>query len=221
MFLQKGTVEQKLQKKANFSCIAHLAHPLTSCQTSTSPPLLPIHAFPELDSRASDHFPIPFTLFAYLLLGKLQFSSVQSSRSAMSDSLQPHGPQQTRPPCPSPTLGVSSNWWPLSWWCHSTILSSVIPFFSCLQSFPASRSFPMSQLFASGGQSIGASASASVIPMNTQEWPPLGWTGCVSLQSKGLSRVFTNTTVQKHQFFSTQLSLKSNSNIDTWLLEKP
>ena len=135
------------------------------------------------------------------------FSSAQFSRSVMSDSLRPQGLQHARPPCLSPTLGVYSNSCPLSWWCHPTISSSVISFFSCLQSFPASGSFQMSQLFASDGQSIGVSASTSVLPMNTQDWSPLGWTGWISLQSKGLSRVFSNTIVQKHQFFSTQLSL--------------
>ena len=124
----------------------------------------------------------------------------------MSDSLRPHEPQHARPPCPSSTPRVHPNPCPLSRWCHPTISSSVIPF-SCPQSFPASGSFPMSQFFASGGQSIGVSASASVLPMNIQDWFPLGWTGWISLQSKGLSRVFSNTTVQKHQFFSVQLSL--------------
>ena len=135
------------------------------------------------------------------------FSSVQFSRSVMSDSLRPHEPQHARPPCPSPTPGVYPNSCPFSRWCHPTISSSVIPFSSCLQSLPASGSFQMSQLFASGSQSIGVSASTSVLPMNTQDWSPLEWTGWISLQSKGLSRVFSNTTVQKHQFFSTQLSL--------------
>ena len=133
---------------------------------------------------------------------------VQFSRSVMSDSLQPHRQQHTRPPCPSPTPGVYPNSCPLSRWCHPTISSSVIPFSSCLQSFPASGSFPVSQFFASVLiQSTGVSASASVLPVNTQDWSPLGWTGWISLQSKGLSRVFSNTTVQKHQFFGAQLSL--------------
>ena len=135
------------------------------------------------------------------------FHSVQFSRSVMSYSLQPHEPQHTRPPCPSPTPGVHQNPCPLSLWCHPTISSSVIPFSSCPQSFPASGSFPKSQLFASGGQRIGVSASTSVLPMNTQDWSPLGWTGWISLQSKGLSRVFSSSTVQKHQFFGAQLSL--------------
>ena len=114
----------------------------------------------------------------------------------MSDSLQPHELQHVRPPCPSPTPGVHPNSCPLSWWCHPSISSSVIPFSSCPQSFPASGSFQMSQLFASGDQNIGVSASISVLPMNTQDWSPLGWTGWISLQPKGLSRVFSNTTVQ-------------------------
>ena len=133
--------------------------------------------------------------------------SVQFSHSIVSDSLWPHGLQHARPPCPSPTPGVYSNSSPLSRWYHPTISSSVVPFCSCLQSFPASGSFEMSQLFSSGGQSIGVSASTSVPPMNTQDWFPLGWTGWISLQSKGLSRVFSNTTVQKHQLLGSQLSL--------------
>ena len=136
-----------------------------------------------------------------------KFSSVQFSCSVVSDSLQPHELQYTRPPCPLPTPRVYSNPCPLSRWCHPTVSSSVVPFSSCPQSFPASGSFPMSQLFAWGGQSIGVSASTSVLPMNTQDWSPLGWTGWISLQSKGLSRVFPNTIVQKHQFFGAQLSL--------------
>ena len=147
--------------------------------------------------------------------------SVQFSCSVVSDPLRPHGLQHARPPCPSPTPRVYSNSRPLSWWCHPTISSSVVPFSSHLQSFPAPRSFPVSQWFTSGGQSIGVSASTSVLPMNTQDWSPLGWTGWISLQSKGLSRVFSNTTIQKHQFFSAQLSLYSNSHIHKWLLEKP
>ena len=129
--------------------------------------------------------------------------SVQFSCSVMSDSL-PHEPQHTRPPRPSPTPGVHLNSCPLSRWCHPVISSSVVPFSSCPQSFPGSGSFPMSHFFASGGQSFGVSASTSVLPMNTQDWAPLGWTGWISLQSKGLSRVFSNTTVQKHQFFGAQ-----------------
>ena len=148
------------------------------------------------------------------------YPQFQFSRSVVSDSLQPHEPQHARPPCPSPTPGICPNPFPLCWWCHPTISSSVVPF-SCPQSFPASRSFQMSQLSASGGQSIGVSASTSVPPMNTQDWSPLGWTGWISLQSKGLSGVFSNTTVQKHQFFGAQLSSQSTSHIHTWPLEKP
>ena len=146
--------------------------------------------------------------------------SVQFSRSVMSSSLRPHEPQHARPPCPLPTPGVHSNSRPSSQWCHPAISSSVIPFSFHLQSFPASGSFQISQ-FLSGGQSIGVSASASVLPMNIQDWFPLGWTGWISLHSKGLSRVFSNTTVQKHHFFGTQLSSQSNSHIHMWPLEKP
>ena len=135
------------------------------------------------------------------------FSSVQSSRSVVSYSLWPHESQHTRSPAPSPTPGVYPNSCPLSRWCHPAISSSVVPFSSCSQSFPASGSFQMSQLFPWGGQSIGVSASTSVLAMNTQDWSLLEWTGWISLQSKGLSRVFSNTTVQKYQFFGAQLSL--------------
>ena len=137
----------------------------------------------------------------------IQLSSAQFSHSGVPDSLRPHGSQHARPPCPSPMPRIYSNSCSLSRWCHPAISSSVVPFSSCLQSLPASGSFPMSQLFTWGGQSIGVSALAAVLPMNTQDWSPLGWTGWISLQSKGLSRVFSNTTVQKHEFFSAQLSL--------------
>ena len=147
--------------------------------------------------------------------------TVQLSRSAMSDSLQPYESQHARPPCPSPTPRVHPNSCASSWWYHPAISSSVVPFSSCPQSLPASESFPMSQLFAWGGQIIGVSASASVHPMNTQDWSPLGWIGWISLLSKGLTRVFSSITVQKHQFFTTQLSSQSNSHVHTWLLEKP
>ena len=147
--------------------------------------------------------------------------SVQFSCSVVSDSLRPHGLQQARLPCPSPTPEAWSNSCPLSWWCYPTVSSSVIPFSSCLHSFPASGSFPMGQFFTSGGQSVGVSVSVLVLLMNSQGWFPLGWTGWISLPSKGLSRVFSNTTVQKHQFFDAQLSLWSNSHIHTWLLDKP
>ena len=141
----------------------------------------------------------------------LNNSSVQLSCSVMSNSLQLHELQNARLPCPSPTPRACSNSCPSSWWCHPTFLSSDVPFSSCLQTFPSSgkwvSSFQMSQFFTSGSQSIGVSASISVLPMNIQDWSPLGWTGWISLQSKGLSRVFSNTTVQQHQFFGTQLSL--------------
>ena len=146
----------------------------------------------------------PLTVF--LCSSMLSFLWLNFS-SVMSDSLWPHGLQHARPPCASPTPGVYPNSCPLSQWPHPTISSSVIPFSSCPQSFPSSGSSQMSQLFTSGGQSIGISDSTSFFPMNTQDWSPLGWTGWISLQSKGLSRVFSNTTVQKHQFFSTQFSL--------------
>ena len=147
--------------------------------------------------------------------------SPQFSRSVMSNSLQPHESKHTRPPCPSPTPGVHPDSCPSSQWCHPAIYSSVLPFSSCPQSLPASESFPMSQLFTWGGQSTGVSALPSVLPKKSQGWSPSEWTGWISLQSKGLSRVFSNTTVQKHQFFGTQLSSRSNSHIHTWPLEKP
>ena len=143
-------------------------------------------------------------IFFFFLNG---ISLVQFSLSVVSDSLRLHGLQGTRPPCPLPTPRAYSNSSPSHLWCHPTISSFVVTFSSYLQSFPASGSFPMSQFFASGSQSIGVSASASVLPMNIQDWFPLEWTGWISLQSKGLSKVFSNTTVQKHQFFGTQLSL--------------
>ena len=151
------------------------------------------------------------------------FISVQFSCSIMSDSLRPHGLQHSRLPCPKTSTGACSNSCPLSWWCHPPISSSVIPFSFCLQSFPASRSFPVSQFFPSGGQSIGTSTSASVLPMNIQDWFPLGLTGLISLQRtlKGLSRVSSNITVQRHQFFGAQPSLRFNSHIHIWPLEKP
>ena len=147
------------------------------------------------------------------------FSSVQSLSPVR--HFATHELQHARPPCPSQTPRVYSNSCPSSRWCHPAISSSAVPFSSCPQSLPASGSFPMSQLFSWGGQSIGVSVSASVLPMNTQDWSPSGKTGWISLQSKGLSRVFSNTTVQKHQFFGAQLSSQSNSHIHTWPLEKP
>ena len=195
---------------------------------------LPLYISPELSSSlqaAGTHSPWAFLepISDWLGAPRKDFwrlylcniSSVQFSRSVMSSSLWPHGLQHTRPPCPSATPGVYSNSCPLSQWCHLTILSSVIPFSSSPQTFPPSGSFQMSQFFASGGQSIGVSASTPVLPMNTQDWSPLGWTSGISLQSKGLSRVFSNTTVQKHQFYSTQLSSQSNSHTYTWPQEKP
>ena len=143
------------------------------------------------------------------------------SHSIVSNSLWPHGLQHSMIPCPSPSTGACSNSCPLNWWCHPTISSSVVPFYSFLQSFPASGTFLMNWLFVSGGQSTGASASASDLPMNTQDWFSLWLTALISLQSKGLSRVFPNTTVQKQQSFGSQPSLWSNSHIHTWLLEKP
>ena len=152
--------------------------------------------------------------------GILQFSSVQFI-SVVSDSLRSHELQHTRPACLSPTPRVHSNSCPSSQWCHPAISSSVVPFPSCPQSFPASESFPMSQLFVWASRSIGVSALASVHPKNIQGWCPLGWACWISLQSKGLSRVFSNTTVQKHQFFGAQPSSQSNSHIHTWPQEKP
>ena len=149
------------------------------------------------------------------------FSSLQFSHSVVSDSLRHHESQHTKSPCPSSTLRVHLNSCASSQWCHPAISSSVVHFSSCPQSLPASKSVLMSKLFAWGGQRIGVSASASVLPMNTQDWSPLGWTGGISLQSKGLSRVFSNTTVQNHQFFGAQLSSQSNSHIHTWPQEKP
>ena len=151
----------------------------------------------------------------------LIFSSVQFSRSVVSDFLRPHESQHARPPCPSPTPGVHSDSRPSSQWCHPATSSSIIPFSSCPQSLPALEPFPMSQLFTWGGQSTGVSALASFLPKKSQGQSPWEWTGWISLQSKGLSRVFSNTTVQKHQFFGVQPSSQSNSHIHTWPQEKP
>ena len=151
----------------------------------------------------------------------VQIRSHQISRSVVSNSLQPHESQHGRPPCPSPTPGVHSDSRPSSQWCHPAISSSVVPFSSCPQFLPALESFPMSQLFAWGGQSTGVSALVSFLPKKSQGWSPSEWTGWISLQSKGLSRVFSNTTIQKHQFFGVQLSSQSNSHIHTWPLEEP
>ena len=150
----------------------------------------------------------------------IRFSSVQFSRLVVSHSLQPHESQHARPPCPSPTPRVHPDSHPLSQWCHPAISSFVVPFSSCPQSLPASESFPMSQFFTGGGQSTGVSALASFLPKKSQGWSS-EWTGWISLQSKGLSRVFSNTVLQKHQFFGAQLSSQSNSHIHTWPQEKP
>ena len=161
-----------------------------------------------------------FTLLPYII-ASLHISSFQFSDSVVSDSLRPHELQHARPPCPSPTPGVHPDSHPSSQWCHPAISSSVIPFSFCPQSLPASESFQMSQLFAWGGQSTGVAALASFLPKKSQGWSPSEWTGWISLQSKGLSRVFSHTTVQKHQFFSAQPSSQSNSHIHTWPQEKP
>ena len=153
-------------------------------------------------------------------LKQLEYSA-QFTCSVVSDSLWPHESQHARLPCPSPSPGVHSDSGLSSQWCHPASSSSVIPFSSCPQSLPASESFLMSQLFSWGGQSTGVSALASFLPKKSLGWSPSEWTGWISLQSKGLSRVFSNTTVQKHQFFSAQPSSQSNSHIHTWLLEKP
>ena len=176
-------------------------------------------------------FPLKFWWWAFVIVPyycdcepecslSVKYQSDQISRSVMSDSLWPHKLQHARPPCPSPIPGVHSDSRPSSQWCHPAISFSVVPFSSCPQSFPASGSFPMSQLFAWGGQSTGVSALASFLPKKSQGWSPSGWTGWISLQFEGLSRVSFNTTVQKHQFFSAQFSLESNSHIHTWPLDK-
>ena len=189
--------------------VLQLSHPYTNIEKTT---VLTIQTF--VSKVMSPLFNMPSRLVIaflqrskHLLTSWLQSPSVQFSHSVLSDSLWPHGLQHARPSCTSPTPGVFSNSCPLSRWCCPTISSSVLPFTSLLQSFPASGSFQMSQFLPSGGQSIGVSASASVLPVNIQDWFPLGWTGWISLKSKGLSRVFSNTTVQKHKVFSAQLSL--------------
>ena len=187
----------------------------------------PMHTSVDFDGSKvmwenSDPIKMSHAMFANSIIGVvLIYVTVQFSCSVMSDSLRPHELQHTRPPCPSPSPGVHSDSQPLSWWCHPAISSSVVPISSCPQSLPASESFPISQLFAWGSQSSGVSASASFLPKNTQDWSPSEWTGWISLQSKGLSGVFSNTTVQKHRFFSAQLSSQSNSRIHTWPQEKP
>ena len=183
--------------------------PQALCTNSSSTEIIPADCYFIWNTIFSDKFPWPFleTRLPSPPLLSDQFSSVQFSYSVMSNSLRPHGLQHARPPCPSPTPGAYPNSCPFSWRCRQTISSAVVSFSFCLQSFPAWGSFPVSQFFAWGGQSVGVSASTSVLPMNTQVWYPLGWTGWISLQSKGLSRLFSNTTVQKHQFLGTQLSL--------------
>ena len=160
-----------------------------------------------MNSDIKSRYPCLVPYLKYMNVKNFNCFVVFSSVTQSYPTLQPHGLQHARPPCPSSTPRVHPNSCPLSCWCHPTISSSAIPFSSCPQSFPASGSFQMSQFFISGGQSIGVSASISVLPMNTQDWSPLGWTGWISMQSKGLSKVFSNTTVQKHQFFDAQLSL--------------
>ena len=174
-----------------------------------------------IPSRLLRSLGVPKEIGVWNCQGGRKFSSVQFSRSVMSDSLRPHESQHARPPCPSPSPRVHSDSHPLSPWCHPAISFSAVPFSSCLQSLPASESFPMNQLFPWGGQSTGVSALASFLPKKSQGWSPSEWTGWISFQSKGLSRVFSNTTVQKHQFFSVQLSSQFNSHIHTRLLEKP
>ena len=192
--LSMGFSRQEYWSGFPFPSPGHLLDPGIE-QTSPSLQVDSFFFFLQVDSLPQSHH------------GILQFSSVQFSPSVVSGSLRPHELQYTRPPCPSPTPRAYSNSCPLSQWCHPAISSSVVPSSSCPWSLPASGSFSMSQLFTWGGQSIRVSASASVLPMNTQDWSPLGWTGWISLQSKGLSRVFSNTTVKKHQFFCAQLSL--------------
>ena len=191
-----------------------ISHGCTYVPPPWTPNPLPSPPHPSVLSQSTD-FECTASCIELALVTYFQFSSV----ALLYNSLQPHG-LHARVTCPSPTPRAYSNSCPSSRWCHSTISSSVIPF-SCLQSFPASGSFPMSQFFSSGGQSIGVWASSSVLPMNIQDWSPLGWTGWISLQSNRLSRVFSNTTVQKHQFLGAQFSLLSKSHIHTWLLEKP
>ena len=209
--LSTGFFKQEYWSELPFPPPGYLPDPRIKPMSPASPPLAGGFFTTEPPGK-------PLSTRTHTFLDSFLFS-LQFSCSVVSDSVWPHG-LHARLPCPSPTPGAYSNSCPLNWWCHPTISSSVIPFSPHLHSFPASGSFPMSYFLASDSQSIGVSASTSALPMNLQDWFPLGWTGLISLQSKGLSRVFSNTTVQKHQFFSSQLSLQSNSHIHTWLLEK-
>ena len=209
--LSTGFFKQEYWSELPFPPPGYLPDPRIKPMSPASPPLAGGFFTTEPPGK-------PLSTRTHTFLDSFLFS-LQFSCSVVSDSVWPHG-LHARLPCPSPTPGAYSNSCPLNRWCHPTISSSVIPFSPHLHSFPASGSFPMSYFLASDSQSIGVSASTSALPMNLQDWFPLGWTGLISLQSKGLSRVFSNTTVQKHQFFSSQLSLQSNSHIHTWLLEK-
>ena len=191
------------------------------CLLQRNPSLNQDHQYQEFHFYLGWNSGLSHSRWILYLLSHQRSPSVQFSSSVVSDSLQPHESQHARPPSPSPTPGVHSDSCPSSQWCHPAISSSVIPFSFCPQSLPASQSFPMSQLFTWGGQRTGVSASASFLPKNTQGWSPSEWTGWISMQSKGLLRVFSNTTVQKHQFFSAQPSSQSNSHIHTWPQEKP
>ena len=215
--LVKSFYQRKVLQKLTFQiCIAHILHLISTLKSlpyQTRQYFILSYICTSIHSTIlnnSNELTVCKTSFQFS-----QFSSV------VSDSLQPLGLQHARPPCPSSVLRVYSNSCSVCQWCHPTISSSVVPFSSHLQSFPASGSFQMSQFFLSGGQNIGVSASASVLPMNIQDWFPLGWTGWISLQTKGLPRVFSNTTVQKQQFCGAQLFLYSNFHIHPWLLEKP
>ena len=203
---KEGRKDMESECEAAQSC-------LTSCDPmDCSPPGSSIHGI--FQARVLEWVAISFSR-------RKSINSVQFSCSVVSNSLWPHESQHARPPCPSPTPGIHSDSGPSSQWCYPAISSSFVTFSSCPQSLPASESFPMSQLFAWGGPSTGFSALASVLPKKSQGWSPSEWTGWISLQSKRLSRVFPNTTVQKHQFFGTQPSSQSNSHIHTWPLEKP
>ena len=210
---RKHKLESRLPGKISITSICKWHHPYGRKWRRPKEPLD--------ESERSEKVDLKLNIQKTKIMVSSLISSIQFSRSVTSDSLRPHESQHARPPWLSPTPGVYSNSCPSSQWWHPAISSSVIPFSSCPQSLPASGSFPMSQLFTWGGQSTGVSASASVLPMNTQDWSPLEWAGWTSLQSKGLSRVFSNMTVQKHQFFGAQFSSQSDFYIHTWPLEKP